>query len=365
MSLIDPAVNRWTSVCSSADGTKLATVSLNTYYNSGGLFRSQDSGITWSQQERGLPDLVSWYSVSCSADGSKLAAVGNMGVFISSTSGDYWSNQNVGLEGVMPKGKLPGYSTIAMSEDGMMIAVAVYIKGLFISKDGGASFALVYKTPDTWFTSGYWKSMAISAAGTNLVAVYSSDTGAQTKAYLVTSSDSGGSWQVCTSGLPVSSTGSDFTYKSVASSADGSHLILVASAAGRSRSVYVSRDGGVTWAVKSIKVLLNGAETVFPQGFVSVAISASGSNAVALSTSYGVFLSSDGGDSWTQPSDSQVNMQIGKVNPLAFSGVSISADGAKIAVAVFGDMIYVSNDAGKTWSKSVTSDPLIYVIDQI
>ena len=34
--------------------------------------------------------------------------------------------------------------------------------------------------------------------------------------------------------------GNDFTYKSVASSADGSHLILVASAAGMGRSVCVN-----------------------------------------------------------------------------------------------------------------------------
>ena len=57
----------WSSVASSADGTKLVA----TVYH-GHIYTSIDSGVTWSQQPG---EERNWSSVASSADGTKLVAV--------------------------------------------------------------------------------------------------------------------------------------------------------------------------------------------------------------------------------------------------------------------------------------------------
>ena len=61
----------WTSVAASADGAQLAAV-----YNLGGLYLSEDSGLTWVQRLP-LPNTVGWTGVAMSSDASTIVAVGN------------------------------------------------------------------------------------------------------------------------------------------------------------------------------------------------------------------------------------------------------------------------------------------------
>jgi hypothetical protein len=61
----------WTSVASSADGTKLVAAP-----DGGQVYTSTDSGATWIAADVPNKD---WSSVACSADGSKLFAVVNGG----------------------------------------------------------------------------------------------------------------------------------------------------------------------------------------------------------------------------------------------------------------------------------------------
>jgi len=58
----------WTSIASSADGTKLVAVA-----DLGGIWVSTDSGGTWTQTS--APQ-SGWFRVASSADGSGLAAIG-------------------------------------------------------------------------------------------------------------------------------------------------------------------------------------------------------------------------------------------------------------------------------------------------
>ena len=65
------SVSNWTSVASSADGTRLAAVA-----SSGEIYTSTNGGVTWT------PNTVtnaSWSGVASSADGAKLIAVSNGG----------------------------------------------------------------------------------------------------------------------------------------------------------------------------------------------------------------------------------------------------------------------------------------------
>ena len=65
----------WTSLASSADGTKLVATKTN---NQGGfLYTSTDSGVTWTEQTTAGGDGGQyWSEVVSSADGSRLAALG-------------------------------------------------------------------------------------------------------------------------------------------------------------------------------------------------------------------------------------------------------------------------------------------------
>ena len=68
----------WSSVASSADGTKLvATVGYTIYTASqpGAIYTSTDSGVTWTPHTSAAPFLnLNWSSVASSADGTKLVA---------------------------------------------------------------------------------------------------------------------------------------------------------------------------------------------------------------------------------------------------------------------------------------------------
>src|SRR5579859_6161768 len=78
--LTSAPITNWTSVASSADGSKLAAV-----IGGGGIYTSPDSGATWIAAS--VPR-TNWQAVACSTDGAKLVAVVNGGgIFISTNSG--------------------------------------------------------------------------------------------------------------------------------------------------------------------------------------------------------------------------------------------------------------------------------------
>lgn len=79
----------WTSVTSSADGTKLA----GTIAFGGNVFTSTDSGANWTSQSGA--GTGSWTSISSSSDGATLIAVINSGaVKVSTNSGVNWTTES-------------------------------------------------------------------------------------------------------------------------------------------------------------------------------------------------------------------------------------------------------------------------------
>jgi photosystem II stability/assembly factor-like uncharacterized protein len=73
----------WSSIISSADGSKLATVE-----QGGQIYTSTDSGATWTPRDSNRY----WSSITSSADGSKLAAVVYTGqIYTSNDSGATWT----------------------------------------------------------------------------------------------------------------------------------------------------------------------------------------------------------------------------------------------------------------------------------
>jgi hypothetical protein len=102
---------QWSSVASSADGTKLVAAVQN-----GQIYTSTDSGVTWTARAGSLP----WSSVASSADGTKLVAGDYYGqIYTSMDSGVTWTAQASGQD----------WYSVASSVDGNKLVAAAGADG--------------------------------------------------------------------------------------------------------------------------------------------------------------------------------------------------------------------------------------------
>jgi len=200
----------WTSIASSADGTKLVATVGSKNGPSGYIYTSNDSGDTWVQHTSA--GLRAWMLVTSSADGSKLAAVVYNGYIYTSTDfGNTWIQKTFDATRY--------WNSIASSVDGTkLIAAASNSNYLYTSIDSG----------NTWVqqtSAGLrsWYSVASSADGTKLAAVV-------WNGYIYTSIDSGNTW------VQQTSSGSRY-WSSIASSVDG--VKLVAADGGSPGYIYI------------------------------------------------------------------------------------------------------------------------------
>jgi hypothetical protein len=98
----------------STDGAGLAVI-LNGYDNSSSIYISMNLGSTWTKTSAPTPTNVFWSSIASSADGSKLMASANPGpIYVSSDLGLTWKSNDVSSS----------WTAVAMSADGnKMVAV--------------------------------------------------------------------------------------------------------------------------------------------------------------------------------------------------------------------------------------------------
>lgn len=223
--------------------------------------------------------------------------------------------------------------------------ITLLIGGLSLLSTGLPSFT-TSATAGTWTPSGPpgvggFAHVASSADGKKLIAA------TDTAHYL--SKDSGQTWTLGTAfGDPDS--GVFFSYSGVASSADGTKLMIIGTglfadslSAGH---IFASTDSGATWSFE----LVLGDESFF----TACAVSADGSRRVASgggpsaldgSISLGIWTSVDGGPWLYQPGSPLVDF------------VTVSADGTKLAGVVFESfdtIVWTSKDSGHTWTKRNT-----------
>jgi photosystem II stability/assembly factor-like uncharacterized protein len=195
----------WTSVASSADGTKLVAGT-----DGDSIYTSTDSGVTWTTNSTLQGH---WSSVASSADGTKLIASlyeipGDSygAIYISTDSGANWTQATN-----LPSGKL--WTSVSSSADGTKLAAVEYFT-IYTSKDSGTTWT----APTSVNYNGtivqpilYDSSVASSADGTKLVA--GGDSG-----WIYTSTNSGANWTLSFS----------TNVATVASSADGNKLVAAA-----------------------------------------------------------------------------------------------------------------------------------------
>jgi hypothetical protein len=190
----------WTSIASSADGTKLVATT-----DGNSIYISTDSGATWAA----TPTLQGrWSSVASSADGTKLVASlyevpGNCygAIYTSTDSGASWTQITI-----LPPAfwSLPLWTSVSSSADGTKL-VAASDAWIYNSTNAGT----------TWTSNlvqyASWPSVASSADGTKLVAGLG---------WIYTSADSGTTW--------TQTSAPGWSQWWVASSADGARLVAAA-----------------------------------------------------------------------------------------------------------------------------------------
>ncbi len=328
----------WSFITSSADGTKLAAAS-------DFIYTSTDSGQTWSKQIAGVRYTKEWSAITSSADGTKLAAAASGGyIYTSTDSGATWTEQTSAGARV--------WSSITSSADGAKLAATSYgIDGsIYTSTDSGATWI---ERTDGLFYSGsnyrQWTSITSSADGTKLAA---------TELYrsIYTSTDSGQTWTEQTSV-------GELEWNSITSSADGTKLAAIGNTCDDEcfSSIYTSTDSGATW----IERVPSGDASYL----VSMASSTDGTKLAVTGEIYDehedesyvtIYTSTDSGATWIQralstpPTESRVG-----VNDIAMSG-----DGNKLAVSMSfldedwmedGGSVYTSIDSGTTWAEQIAS----------
>jgi len=120
-------------LASSADGTKLVTAVFSE--TSTTLYTSTDSGMSW--EPRATTPAGYWYSVCSSADGTKLAAVGDGQVYTSSDSGVSWVAQI----------NILNAAAIASSADGAKLIIGCDGGPIHISNDSGFTWTPQIASP--------------------------------------------------------------------------------------------------------------------------------------------------------------------------------------------------------------------------
>ncbi len=217
--------------------------------------------------------------------------------------------------------------SVASSADGSKL---VALESVNLLPDGSRVPGKIYTSSDSgasWVQSGgpnvpsaEWESVASSADGSKLVAVASSG-------QVYTSSTSGASWDLSSGPNAAPS----ITWNSAASSADGNDLVI-----GGAATIYTSRDAGTNWKAST-------GPNAAPNGnWLSIASSVDGSKLVAARYGSTIYTSADHGANWSPSSGPQQA-------PMAlWRSVASSADGSKL-VAVATSGVYVSSDSGANW----------------
>lgn len=307
----------WWSIASSSDGSHLAAT-----VEGGDIWTSSDSGATWTNRTTGTAASgLQWTYLVASSDGSRLVASTG-----GDTLGDLWTSSDYGATWTnkTPSGPthIQNWTGIASSADGSRLAAVNWNSGngggIWTSTDYGASWTNRTATAlDTWYA------VASSADGKYLAAVGQFDGAPASLGDIWTSTDYGVTW---TDRTP-SGAAHQQMYRSIVSSADGSHLSAISIG-----DVWTSADYGATWTDRTSAGSTHGLI------WISIASSSDGSHVAAgnyKSLVGDVWVSTDSGVTWTDTTPT------GPAHGSVWNGIASSADGSRMAAVVVGGDIWI------------------------
>ena len=205
---------------------------------------------------------------------------------------------------------------MSSSSDGTRLAASAF-EEVWLSADSGLTWTV--SNP----SNGNYRQIASSSDGSKLLLASSNST------KLERSTNFGASWATLTNTVTQS-------WHKVASSADGQ---VLAAAGLHGTPLYFSTNSGAGWTSTGVNANWNG-----------IAISDSGAVIVAVAGDRAIYVSTDSGATWSNR-DSSRN----------WSDVSISNDGTKMIAAVGEGQIYKSIDSGTTWTVLANSPSRKYI----
>jgi len=292
--------------------------------------------MIWTERQAAGDNNMLWHNVSLDDLGTHVLALCgdttlvNSGVYLSADGGETW-------ECYHPNGlsSRTWWQCGALSANGSVVGAGVQEQDagygleqgyVYISADSGATWP-----NHSWL--GYWYDLASDSSGTRLIAAsgYTANYG-----YLITSADGGATW---TERQPAG--GISIFWRSAASSDDGSRLVVCSVV-----RLYSSSNYGVTWT--ELQPLGN-----TDQLYGELAMDADGSHIIIsilnASGAGRLFTSSDYGANWTErtPSGS---------GSMSWWSTASNADGSVLIVgsrSVAGHglgEVYVSTDGGESWT---------------
>ncbi|MDO8549089.1 MAG: hypothetical protein Q7S39_02915 [Ignavibacteria bacterium] len=267
------------------------------------LFRSTDSGVTWSSVKSNI-----YIDEIITVNEDAFAATGS-GVFHSTDYGSTWLNVT---------SDLPDTNIAAIESLGSALFVSVFGRGIYKSTNNGAS----WDSAKTGLTSD--EINFLSSDGTNLYAAFSG------KAEIFYSTNGGLNWS------KADLIGGNSSFENVlslfASPSDIYAGVIFQGSIFSSITggIYKSTDGGVTWNLHT-----SGLTNKYPRSLFS-----EGNTLLAGTQNGGVFRSSDGGLNWVLSSN---GMKRADVRHIAFTN-----SGADFFAGVYGGGLFTSNDSGKT-----------------
>ncbi len=365
----------YSSISSSGTGEDLM-VSVD----GGNIVLLSDYGNTSTQ----LINVQAWKDVVMSADGlTGLAVASNGHVHKYSAAGGMLAkidvSSNIGTVSA-------DWVDIAASQTGTTVA-AITLTQVYVSVDSGATWTDA--TPSTSLsevdTSNPWKSVTVSADGTRIVAlpelgyvvqvimaggVFTPSSWtrlvfepararktwqtitfaggykligimASSRFHTYTPSGTSGSWTT----TPTNPLTLDWDQVDIASSADGTKLIAGVYYGG----VYLSNDGGSTWTRQTSPQFAEEEDY-----WIAVAYSADGSHAAAVVEDGYIYVykappvpnpNPDPNNGWTRVESAGFR---------TWNAVSVSNTGTHIYAAVYGGYVYGSSDSGATWKRDVS-----------
>jgi photosystem II stability/assembly factor-like uncharacterized protein len=249
------------SITSSSSGQNLVSI-----VNSDYLYGSTDYGLNWNQLIYG-PTSQYWYSIASSITGQYIVASTIDGkVYFSGNYGQSWSSKIIG-----------GSSSLSISSTGQYIVGAAYLGSIYLSSDYGLIWTQLTTTNGLPSNIESWSAISISVTGQYMAATINGG-----KIY--SSSNFGTMW--------VENNVITASWSSISISNSGQYVAATINGG----TIYISFNYGLNWTQLTTT---NGLPSN-TQPWTSISISGTGQYIFATSNNGDVYNSPDFGLSWSK-----------------------------------------------------------------
>lgn len=320
-------VNTWTCIGPSSGWIRALVIDPNNqdiiYAGTagGGVFKSNDSGNTWSASSINLVNL-NIYTLAINPDNPAILYAGTWGggIYKSANSGATWTEINTGI----PKVDDYYIYIYALAIDPVtpnILYAGTWGGGIFKSMDSGGTWTAV----NTNLTDAYITSLVIDAV--NPATLYAGSAGGG----VFKSSNSGATWAASNTNLT-----NQIVYSLAIN--PGSSTVLYAGTEG---GIFKSADSGATWAASNTNLTnLN---------VYSLTIDPANTSTLYAGTwGGGIFKSTDSGAAWAAA-------DVNPTNLFVYTLTISPQNSSKLYAGTWGGGIFKSSNSGSTWS-AINSD---------